>query len=66
MHAMSKTDPDRDRPASHRYNRTVRGIIAAIVAMLIIAGWIYARNYSGNDTSPVVTNTPPHPPPERP
>ena len=63
---MSEPNYDRNRVVRDNSNRMMWGIVAAVVVVLIIGGLIYARNYSGNDTSSAVTNTPPVAPSPRP
>ena len=52
-------DPNRHRFAPAGGNKTMLVIAAAIVVAFIVGALIYARNYSGNDTSPAASNTPP-------
>ena len=54
---MSDPNPNRNRVAPDSSNRTMW--IVAVVAVVLFAGWLIARNNSGNDTSSAVVNTPP-------
>jgi hypothetical protein len=40
-------------------SKTTLAVVAAVAVALIGGILIYARDYSGNDTSSAVTNTPP-------
>jgi len=59
---MSDLEDNRNRVRDDSYERKKWNIVAAaVVAILIIGGAIYAYSNSGNDTSPAVTNAPPRP-----
>ncbi len=54
---MSDPNPNRNRVALDSSKRTMWIVFA--VAVVLFAGWLIARNNSGNDTSSAVSNTPP-------
>ena len=53
------SDLNYDRYRFVRTRKTMLAVVAAVAFALIVGILTYARDYSGNDTSPAVTNTPP-------
>ncbi len=63
---MSGSNYNYYRTLSASSKKVMLAVVAAVVAAVIIGGLICARNYSGNDTSSAVTNTPSADPAQRP
>jgi hypothetical protein len=53
------SDSNYDRYRIVLANKKMLAVLAVVVLALIAGVLLYARDYSGNDTSSAVTNTPP-------